>query len=125
MNPTWCKQAALAALLSMAAAVAAAQYAWIDERGVRQYSDQPPPASVPKQRILKAPGAAYTPPAASAQPAGSETKDAVKDKSPNTPPRTLAETTADPQTRLLAQAETETKAAQEAKLAADKAKNCE
>jgi len=125
MNPTWCKQAALAALLSMAAAVAAAQYAWIDERGVRQYSDQPPPASVPKQRILKAPGAAYTPPAASAQPAGSETKDAVKDKSPNKPPMTFAEKNAEYQKRQIEQAEKEKKAAQEAKLAADKAKNCE
>src|SRR3569833_2431186 len=104
MNPTWCKQAALAALLSMAAAVAAAQYAWIDERGVRQYSDQPPPASVPKQRILKAPGAAYTPPAASAQPAGSEAKDTEKDKSPNKPPMTFADNNAEYQKRHIEQA---------------------
>ena len=34
---------------------ALAQYAWVDERGVRQYSDQPPPKSIPKARILQQP----------------------------------------------------------------------
>lgn len=35
---------------------ALAQYAWLDARGVRQFSDRPPPPSVPDHRILKAPG---------------------------------------------------------------------
>ena len=32
---------------------AVAQYAWIDEKGNKQFSDQPPPPSVPKNKILK------------------------------------------------------------------------
>lgn len=34
-------------------ASALAQYAWIDENGHKQFSDQAPPASVPKNKILK------------------------------------------------------------------------
>jgi type IV secretory pathway VirB10-like protein len=47
--------AAVAALL-LVAGLAHAQYAWIDEKGVRQFSDRPPPASTPANKILKAPG---------------------------------------------------------------------
>src|SRR6478672_9066490 len=32
---------------------AAAQYVWTNENGVRQYSDRPPPASVPDSRIIR------------------------------------------------------------------------
>jgi hypothetical protein len=46
---------ALLATLLLGAS-AHAQYAWIDDKGVKQFSDRPPPASVPYQRILKAPG---------------------------------------------------------------------
>ena len=40
-------------LLQIVAGAAFAQFAWIDPNGVRQYSDQPPPASIPKNKILK------------------------------------------------------------------------
>jgi hypothetical protein len=33
-----------------------AQYAWLDETGVKQFSDRPPPPNVPASRILKQPG---------------------------------------------------------------------
>jgi len=46
----------LAVLLSLCSGLAMAQYVWQDEKGVRQYSDTPPPASVPPNRILKSPG---------------------------------------------------------------------
>ena len=36
----------------------AAQYVWLNDKGVKQYSDMPPPAAVPNQRILKSPGPA-------------------------------------------------------------------
>ncbi|BBB67028.1 hypothetical protein UNDYM_2775 [Undibacterium sp. YM2] len=39
-------------------AVAHAQYVWIDDKGNKQFSDLPPPKSVPKDKILKAPGGA-------------------------------------------------------------------
>lgn len=122
MNQTWLKQITLAAFLAFLSASAAAQYAWIDEHGVRQYSDQPPPASVPKQRILKAPGfpqrAVEDAPAA----AGGEPKEAAKERQA---PMTLAEKNAEYQKRQIERAEKEKKAAQEAKLAADQARNCE
>lgn len=51
---------ALLATLFFVGATAFAQtpYVWIDERGVKQFSDQPPPPSVPQNRILKYSGKA-------------------------------------------------------------------
>jgi hypothetical protein len=45
-----------ATALFVAAGAAHAQYAWIDEKGVHQFSDHPPPPSTPASKILKAPG---------------------------------------------------------------------
>ena len=44
------------ALLLALCGQAAAQYMWIDDKGIKQLSDRPPPPSVPQKRILKAPG---------------------------------------------------------------------
>jgi len=125
MNPTWHQHAALAVFLAVFGASAAAQYAWLDEHGVRQYSDRPPPPSVPKLRILKSPGSpqrtADNGSAAPGAPAA-EPVEAVKSRQA---PTTLAEKNAEFQKRQIEQAEKEKKAAQEAKLAADKAKNCD
>lgn len=44
-----------AALLAVAN-LACAQFVWVDAKGVKQYSDMPPPASVPLNKILKQPG---------------------------------------------------------------------
>jgi hypothetical protein len=52
----WSRLALSGALLA-AAALAQAQYAWIDDKGLKQYSDRPPPPSVPANRILKGLGA--------------------------------------------------------------------
>ena len=45
------------ALLSVAMLVisssAMAQYVWLDDSGAKQFSDQPPPANIPKNHILK------------------------------------------------------------------------
>ena len=54
---TWPRLALSGALL-LTAALAQAQYVWIDNKGLKQFSDRPPPLSVPANRILKAPGAA-------------------------------------------------------------------
>jgi hypothetical protein len=43
------------ALLAMAT-LAHAQYVWTDEKGLKVFSDRPPPPSVPLKHILKAPG---------------------------------------------------------------------
>lgn len=45
----------LAALLAVSALPSSAQYLWIDNNGIKQLSDRPPPPSVPASRIIKAP----------------------------------------------------------------------
>lgn len=47
--------AAAGALLFCSAGLAAAQYLWVDAKGIKQFSDQPPPPSIPLKNILKAP----------------------------------------------------------------------
>lgn len=41
--------------LLLVANVATAQYAWIDAKGTRQFSDRAPPASIPLKNILRSP----------------------------------------------------------------------
>lgn len=42
-------------VLAASCGLAQAQWLWVNEKGVKQFSDQPPPPSVPASRILKAP----------------------------------------------------------------------
>ena len=107
--------AAVTALIPLAVS---AQYVWIDEKGTKQFSDMPPPASVPSNRILKQPGGA---PATKASPEASDEKSTA----PARTEPTLAEKNADFRTRKAEQAEKEKKAAEEAAKSAEKAKNCE
>ncbi len=118
-------------LLQVAAGAAFAQFAWIDPNGVRQYSDQPPPASIPKNKILKDSGsqlrnAKPASPAAgiAAADAAPEGVPAVKAAEPKGP-MTLAEKNADYNKRKLEQAEKDRKAADDTKLAANKSANCD
>lgn len=106
---------ALSALLLPPAALA--QYIWLDEKGTKQFSDMPPPASVPRSRILKQPGGA---PAATPQEA-----DEAKPAAPAKAEPTLAEKNADFRKRRTEQVEKDKKAAEEAARAAENAKNCE
>lgn len=95
-----------------------AQYAWIDAKGQRHYSDLPPPSSIPAAKILKAPRQAAL---LVAQPqAAPPVADAAQ---PNGPP-TLAEREADFKKRASEQAERAGKAAEEARRKADIADNC-
>jgi hypothetical protein len=53
----------LAASALMAfASLAQAQYMWIDEKGIKQFSDRAPPPSIPLKNILKAPPGVLTAP---------------------------------------------------------------
>lgn len=108
-----------------AAANASAQYVWINEKGVKQYSDMPPPASVPTSKILKHPGGipASSPSGTQSDQASSDSSDAVPEKSKQ--PLTTAEKNAEFQKRKMEQAEKDKKAAEQQQQAAEKAKNCE
>jgi hypothetical protein len=111
-----------ATLLGLAVSASAfAQYVWLDENGGKQYSDRPPPVTVPQNRILKAPrGAALImepePPATQAGTAASKTTSA---------PLSIAEKNAEYEKLRLAQAEKDKKDAEKARLAAERTKSCE
>lgn len=108
---------ALAALaLLSACAGAMAQYVWTDEKGVRQYSDRPPPASVPANRILRGPGVA--PPSSAAIPAPAA--DAATRPAPS-----VADRNAEFNKRRAERAEKEKKDAEQEKLAEQKKQNCQ
>ena len=121
-----------AGLLILAASNAAfAQYAWIDDKGNKQYSDMPPPANISEKNILKAPGKTTRLPAASATMSdensvadkeGDSKSDATTNKEKTA--MTTAEKNADFKKRQAEQAEKEKKAADEEKRQADKKKNC-
>jgi hypothetical protein len=109
-------------------ASACAQYVWIDKDNRKHYSDQPPPASVPNNRILKSPG---NRPAKNI----SETSPELGGSGANTPtapapastqaPMSAAEKNADFNKRKMEQAEKDKKAEEDKKHVDTKAQNCE
>lgn len=118
-----CLAAAVSVTLIGACGAAAAQYVWLDEKGTKQFSDRPPPASVPASRILKQPGGA------SASPSSASAASAASSPSPSAArpeaQQSIAEKNADFRKRQLEREDKEKKLAEEAKLASDKARNCE
>ncbi|MCC2962715.1 DUF4124 domain-containing protein [Massilia sp. IC2-278] len=150
-SPALLLRRAAAVALLFAAGLAQAQFVWVDPKGVRHYSDQPPPPGTPPARILKAPGL----PAISVQPAAPAL--AVRSAPPSTPlapanpinpaspatastpadpaaaagakpgakaPQTLAEKDADFRKRLKEGQENELKAQEQARIAAQKTEHC-
>ncbi|MBV6319551.1 DUF4124 domain-containing protein [Duganella violaceipulchra] len=109
------------ALLLAVSSLAMAQYIWIDDKGVKQLSDRPPPPSVPEQRILKAPGKTPFNPNAEAEAPAAE---AAPESAVKRPP-TLAERNADFNKRKADAAAADKKAADEARQKADIAANCD
>lgn len=125
MNQRIITQLTVGAAMFACAALAQAQWMWVNERGIKQLSDQPPPPSVPPSRILEAPPGQMqdlrkelNAPAQEAAPAADKPEPKV-DARP-----TLAERNADYNKRRTESAEKEQKAAQEAQQAAQKADNC-
>ena len=108
-----------AAALLTASSLAMAQYIWLDERGVKQLSDRPPPPDVPDKRILKAPGKPVFNPNQPADPPPA----APPADTPHRP--SWVERNADFNKRQAEAAEAQKKAAAEAQFKADKAANCE
>jgi hypothetical protein len=115
MNRSYLKRVAVALVVLNMASTAFAQYVWLNEKGIKQYSDQPPPATVPQSRILKTPSGGASRPSSTEAAAASQTG----------APLSSAEKNADFVKRRTEQAEKDKKAAEDAKLASAKAKNCE
>lgn len=128
--------ALLAAACAAPPAHAQAPYIWLDDKGMKQLSDQPPPPSVPQDRILRqprkaqmasAPAGTGDPAATAAAPAADNGKaeaDGKPDVKPKRPP-TLAERNADFGKRQAEAAEAGQKAAQEAAQKSAQAANCD
>lgn len=111
--------AALALLASTAPAHA--QYSWIGENGVRQFSDRPPPPSTPPHKILKAPARSAAAPSA--------VKPATAAATPAPPPAakapsTVAEREAAYRERVKQRAEQDKKDAEQAQRQRDLAERC-
>lgn len=116
-HPTPGRIAAALVLLAFTT-LAQAQYIWINEKGVKEYSDRSPPPSIPLKNILKAHGgqqaAAEAPPAAPPAAAPAAAK----------PAPSLADRNADYNRRLKDQAAQAKQAADESAHKAEKAENC-
>lgn len=106
---------AVAALWGTFVVGAQAQYIWVDENGRKQYSDLPPPPSIPDSRILRQPDA-WMPAAPASGPQAEPGKPAVP---------TLAERDAEFRKRRAERAEQEKKAQEEARVAAENKRHCE
>jgi hypothetical protein len=97
---------------------ALAQYVWLDDHGVKQYSDTPPPTNVPQNRILKQPHATAN---YSSTP---KDDDKASDASADKAPPTQADKEADYKKRHEEQAAKQKKADDEAKRTQQNADNC-
>jgi type IV secretory pathway VirB10-like protein len=111
-------------ILVAVAGLSYAQYMWIDEKGLKQFSDRPPPPNIPIDKILKSPAPvkpvfSQLPGADAATAATAASQPAAKG------PPTLAEREADYKKRQKEQAEADAKAREEAQRRADIAANCE
>jgi hypothetical protein len=124
----WNRLAAGAALM-LWAGLSQAQYMWIDEKGIKQLSDRPPPPTTPLAKILKSPAPikpAFEPVPDAAPTGGSAPAAApAASGSPGAkPPPTLAERDADYRKRAAEQAEKAAKAQEEERIKAGNAANC-
>lgn len=106
--------------LVLGSSVAHAQYSWIDAKGVRHFSDRPPPPSIPPHKILKAPGRAAAPSYASA----AEPAPAAEPAAPARGPQTLAQREEAYQARKKMQEEQEKKDRAQAQRRRDLADHC-
>jgi hypothetical protein len=107
----------LTALLLATTPLAMAQYMWIDDKGIKQFSDRPPPPNVPEKRILKAPGKPlFNPNTVEPEPAA--------DTPAAKPAPTLAERNADFNKRKAEAADAARQAAANVQRKADEAANC-
>lgn len=111
----------LAAIVCCAPLLAAAQWQWVDKDGRKVFSDRPPPADVPASKILRQPGGRPAAAAAEAAPATAAAPAAAAVAAPaEGRDKGLEE-----KRKQAEAAAAEKKKAEEAKLAAVKADNCQ
>lgn len=111
-------------LTLLCATPAWAQYIWLNDKGVKQYSDQPPPKSVPKNKIVKSPfGSSRPADSASAEGKNSDANKSEMEKIEK--PVTLAKKNEEFNKRKIAKEEADKKAEAEQQNTAVKEKNCE
>lgn len=110
-----------ASALLLFTGLAHAQYVWVDAKGVRHFSDRPPPPDTPTGKLLKAPPRSLPPlveatpqPAAPAEPVANSAR----------PQPTLAEREADFRKRQQERAKQEREAQAEAERNRAKMANC-
>jgi len=117
---------ALATALIACTSLAQAQWMWVNDKGVKQFSDQPPPPGTPANRILKAPrGVAIAEMQKDlAAPAADGEKASAGDEKAAPAKPTLAERNADFKKRQQETAQKSAKADEQAKLDAEKKKYC-
>lgn len=121
MKPNYAKQIAVLLAIWCISASAFAQYVWLDEHGIKQYSDVAPPPSVPNNRILKQPHAAaiqLQSDKSAEKPADAASDDATK------APMTTADKEADYKKRKLEQEAKDKKIAEETKRKQANEENC-
>jgi len=111
-------------LALVCANTAFAQYIWLNDKGVKQYSDQPPPKSVPKDKIVKSPfGLARSTENTNSEPKSNDANKSEIEKIEK--PVTLAKKNEDFNKRKIAKEEADKKAETEQHNTEAKAKNCE
>ena len=122
MNRTLRARLLAAGALLAFATLAQAQYMWIDEKGLKQFSDRAPPASIPLKNILKAPRGAASAATLEAEAAAAAAAPAAA--KPKAAP-TMADRNADYRKRAKEGAEREQKEKDEQLAKADQADNCQ
>jgi hypothetical protein len=115
-----CARLLAAGALMVFASLAQAQYMWIDEKGLKQFSDRAPPPSVPLKNILKAPRGV---PSAADAPADQAAPAPAAEESKAKPP-TLADRNAEFRKRVKEKEEREQKEQAADQDHAAKAENC-
>jgi type IV secretory pathway VirB10-like protein len=116
---------AVGAALLLLAGLSQAQYMWIDEKGLKQFSDRPPPPSTPQNKILKSPASNRL--VVDFEPVPPPASTVVATPMPASAPKatnSLAEREADYKKRVTEKAEANAKTEQEEKNKAALAENC-
>ncbi|HWH74289.1 MAG TPA: DUF4124 domain-containing protein [Methylibium sp.] len=112
-------RAALLVLACASTPLALAQWQWVDKDGRKVFSDQPPPASVPADKILKRPGSR---PAVAAEPEAAPA--APKAAAASAPKVTGKDKELEDKRKAVAAAEAEKKRQHEEEVAKARSENC-